>query len=451
MLVATAFQKDGRLDEADEIYGKLLELAPDHPGVRHYAGVLAHQRGESDHGVALIEQSLALQPDQADCYSNLGIIFKAQGKVDEAVAAYERAIALNPTHAGAYCNLGVLLSAQGKPTEAEAAYRSACRLDPTRSDVYQNLGILLHRQQRTREAAECFCRVTTLAPQHPEARRLLALAHCALGEVDKAVEIFERWLRDEPDNPVARHMLAACTGADVPPRASDAYIEKVFDDFAESFDAKLEVLSYRAPTLVATMLGDSGFHPAKNLDVLDAGCGTGLCGPLVAPYARRLVGVDLSEQMLAQAKARAVYDELVKGELTAYLGNATEAYDVIVSADTLVYFGPLEAVAAAAANALRPAGALIFTVEDADVDAQAEETNTHMADAVPGYRIATNGRYTHTREYVAQALAAVGLESEIVPAELRMESGMPVAGLLVRGSKRATSAASPGSPGANHG
>ena len=54
--------------------------------------------------------------------------------------------------------------------------------------------------------------------------------------------------------------------------------------------------------------------------MLDAGCGTGLCGPLIAPYARRLVGVDLSERMLAQARARDVYDELVKGELTAYLG-----------------------------------------------------------------------------------------------------------------------------------
>ena len=38
--------------------------------------------------------------------------------------------------------------------------------------------------------------------------------------------------------------------------------------------------------------------------MLDAGCGTVLCGPLVAPFARRLVGVDLSARMLDQAKAR---------------------------------------------------------------------------------------------------------------------------------------------------
>ena len=99
-------------------------------------------------------------------------------------------------------------------------------------------------------------------------------------------------------------MLAACSGHDVPPRASDAFVEKTFDSFAASFDSKLAKLQYRAPALVAEMLADSDLEASKTLDVLDAGCGTGLCGPLIAPYARRLVGVDLSARMLAQAQAR---------------------------------------------------------------------------------------------------------------------------------------------------
>ena len=204
----------------------------------------------------------------------------------------------------------------------------------------------------------------TLRPKHPEARRLLALAHYTLGEVDEAIAVFEEWLREEPDDPIARHMLAACSGRDVPARASDAFVEKTFDSFAASFDAKLASLAYRAPALVAEMLAHAGVDASRSLDVLDAGCGTGLCGPLVAPYARRLVGVDLSEGMLARARARNVYDELAKGELTAYLRDSPGSFDVIVSADTLVYFGSLEAVAAAAASALRPGGVLVFTVEE---------------------------------------------------------------------------------------
>ena len=133
------------------------------------------------------------------------------------------------------------------------------------------------------------------------------------------------------------------------------------------------------------MLAHAGVDASRSLDVLDAGCGTGLCGPLVAPYARRLVGVDLSEAMLARARARNVYDELVKRELTAYLRDSPGSFDVIVSADTLVYFGPLEEVAAAAANALRPGGVLVFTVE---------ELSGAASDA--GYSLSPNGRYRHS-------------------------------------------------------
>jgi predicted TPR repeat methyltransferase len=342
--MAIAFQRRGQLEEAEQVYDKVLDVAPDHAVALHYAGVLAHQQGRSQQAAELIERSLELGPEQADWYNNLGIVYKAQGRVDEAVVAYRRAIDLDPDHANAHSNLGVLLKAQGKPAEAEQAYREAIRLNPDHIDAYHNLGVLLASLKRTKEAVRCYCKVTTLSPKHPEARRLLALAHCTLGEPEKAAAIFTDWLQDEPDNVVARHMLAACSGRDVPVRASDRYVEKTFDDFASSFDAKLANLSYRAPSVIAAVVADSGAEPAKALDVLDAGCGTGLCGPLIAPYARRLVGVDLSARMLEQARGKVVYDELVKSELTDYLRRSKAAFDLIVSSDTLVYFGALDSV-----------------------------------------------------------------------------------------------------------
>ena len=145
-------------------------------------------------------------------------------------------------------------------------------------------------------------------------------------------------------------------------------MQKTFDSFAASFEVKLAKLHYRAPALVAARLTDAGISPARTLDILDAGCGTGLCGPLFAPYARRLVGVDLSEGMLAHAKDKEIYDELIRAELTGYLQDHHDEFDLIVTADTLVYFGALEHVALAAAGALRHGGRLIFTVEEATGD-----------------------------------------------------------------------------------
>jgi predicted TPR repeat methyltransferase len=413
-----------QLAPASEIYRTILEVAPDHADALHFSGVLAHQQGRSDEAVALIERSLELEPARADWHGNLGIVLQDRLELDEAIGAYRRAIELDADHANAYSNLGVVLRAKGRLAEAEGAYRAAIRIDPEHSDAYHNLGVLLNAEKRSHEAALCFSKVITLRPKDPEARRLLGLAYFTLGEVDQAVAVFEEWLDEEPDNPIARHLLAACSGRDVPPRASDAFIEATFDSFADSFDAKLAKLLYRAPALVAEMLKQSDVDASKSLDVVDAGCGTGLCGPLVAPYARRLVGVDLSERMLARARERDAYDELVRRELTGYLADCTETFDVIVSADTLVYFGPLEEVVAAAASALRPAGRLIFTVEEL-------AGTGHEA----GYSLSANGRYRHAREYVERVLAQAGLEPEIVQAELRLEAGEPVAGLVVRGTK----------------
>jgi predicted TPR repeat methyltransferase len=221
-------------------------------------------------------------------------------------------------------------------------------------------------------------------------------------------------------------MLAACTGRDVPPRASNRYVAEIFDAFAASFEEKLAKLSYRAPALVAAMLEGSGLAPSKDLDVLDAGCGTGLCGPFLVPYARQLTGVDLSAAMLARAREKNVYDALEKRELTEYLRDNPQAFDLIVSADTLVYFGGLDDVVAVAAEALRPGGVLIFTVEHARSDG-----------ATIDYHLELHGRYSHSREYVERLLTDAGLAPEITHAELRMESGAPVAGLVIRATKPA--------------
>jgi predicted TPR repeat methyltransferase len=219
----------------------------------------------------------------------------------------------------------------------------------------------------------------------------------------------------------------------VPPRASDGYIVKAFDTFSGTFEAKLAQLEYRAPALVAEAIEEAGVAPSGALDVLEVGCGTGLCGPLLAPYARRLVGVDLSPGMLKHAARKDVYDLLVPGELTAFLRSSDEAaFDVIVSADTLVYFGPLEDVAAAAARALRPGGFLVFTLEEAGWE-----------DASVPHAIQTHGRYNHRRDYVERALADAGFAVAIGHAELRLESGVPVRGLVVRGTKAAAGAPAP--------
>jgi predicted TPR repeat methyltransferase len=418
--------KNGQFEVGEELCRKILEVAPGHPDATHYAGVLAHENGRTDEALALIERSVELVPGIPDWYSNLGIVRQARGDLEGAIEAYQRAIDLEPDHAKAHGNLGVVLRAQGHLKEAEAAYRRAIDLDPDHADAYHNLAVLLSTTERAKEAVSCYCRALTLKPHYPEARRLMALAYCLLGQRDYAVQVCEEWLKDEPTSVVARHTLAACSLRDVPPRASNEYVQRVFDSFASSFESKLARLEYRAPSLVVEALAQSGMAADKSHDVLDVGCGTGLCGPLLAPYARNLVGVDLSGGMLRQAADKRIYDDLIQVELTAYLQQQHDAFDVIVTADTLVYFGGLEDVITAAARALRPGGVFIFTLEEAI-----------EPDGADSYGIQPHGRYTHGAGYVERLLAGAGLQPTIGRAELRLESGVPVQGLVVRGAKPA--------------
>ena len=203
-------------------------------------------------------------------------------------------------------------------------------------------------------------------------------------------------------------------------------MQRVFDSFALSFDAKLEKLHYRAPQLIAQALAGIHGPASRSLSALDAGCGTGLCAPLIAPFVSRLTGVDLSDQMLAKARQRGGYDELVQAELTEYLGTHGSTFDLIISADTLCYFGALDAALEAAQSALRSGGLLIFTVERAPGELAAEA----------GYCLNPHGRYSHSEAYLRRTLPAAGLEVlATTKAVLRMESGCPVDGLVASARK----------------
>lgn len=160
-------------------------------------------------------------------------------------------------------------------------------------------------------------------------------------------------------------------------------------------------------------------------DVLDAGCGTGLCGPFIRKMARHLVGIDLSSDMLAEARKRGSYDELIECEMTGYLSKQSRAFDVIISADTLCYFGNLQAVLAAASGSLRQRGKLVFTVEDMG---QSNEL---------GYQLKQHGRFCHSEEYIRKTLLEAGFTVEsISQANLRKERGAPVIGLVVTATKK---------------
>lgn len=424
--LAIDLHQNRQLEGAEQLYRRLLEAVPDHPDVLHLLGMVMHSTGRGDEAVALIERAIAIQPDFAGYHQNLGNIHASHLRVESATAAYERALALAPESADLHNNLGALYRAVGRGAEGKAKYQRAIELDPKHLNAHNNMGLLLSDEGDFKGAIAYYCRSLELMPGHPDGRKLLGMTYYSMGKVAEAAEVFRQWLEDEPDHPMARHMHAACSGQNVPERAPDNYVEYTFDRFADSFETQLnERLKYQAPQLCAQMLARHLPPPSKQFRVLDAGCGTGLCGPLVAPWAATLAGVDLSRGMIDHAHAKGVYQDLYKAELTEFLRESSAHWDVVLSADTLCYFGSIAELMQAAGASMRPGGTLVFTVEVLD-----------EADGRP-FCIQPHGRYAHTRSHVEAALADGGFDVlEATRETLRQEGGLPVQGWLVAARRR---------------
>ena len=422
LAMAVEKHRAGRFSEAAEIYRQILDIVPDHVDAMHFLGVAEHQGGRAEVALDLLNRTLALAPDHVDALSNRGNVHRSLRRLEEAEADYRRALALRPDDANAQSNLGTVLRAKGNWEGAVAAFRAVIAGKPDHAPAWQNLGGTLQNLGRGNEALEAFRQAARLAPESVDMFRDLGMALYTVGRLREAIEMYRQCLALAPGDSRARHLLAACTGQGAPARAPDDYVRAEFDHFAANFDAKLASLEYRGPALVAEAAAEIvGELPPRPV-VLDAGCGTGLCGPLLRPCAGVLVGVDLSSAMVALARARGMYDELVVEELTGFLRQRARGSDLVVSADTLVYFGDLEEVIAAAAGALCPGGAIVFTLERAE-----------PGDAPAGFRLHPHGRYSHTRDYVASVLARAGFVDTVIrEISSRKEAEAWVPGWLAR-------------------
>lgn len=360
------------------------------------------REGNAASAQVLCRAVLARQPDQFDALCLLGQLLVQGEHFGEAMLLLRRATSLGPADAEANEHLARALIGLGRDDEAIAALSTALRRSPAHVPMINLLASALHRCAR-----------------RDEARALLGDALFRVGATAAATDLLEHWARLLPDDPVPAHRLAAIHGVVPPSRAADDYVTYLFDRYADTFDESLQSLGYHGLALVATLLQAAGLTLDKQLNILDAGCGTGLSASTLRPFAAHLTGVDLSQAMVDKARQRGGYDVLVVAELTDYLTRHAAQFDLIVAMDTLIYFGELGTVFRNAATALRPSGYLAFTLEKADT-------------ASPGYLLNTNARYSHTTAYVTQQLADAGFDIQAMDAAvLRHNDDEPVHGLAV--------------------
>ncbi|MEM1231521.1 MAG: tetratricopeptide repeat protein [Pseudomonadota bacterium] len=421
-LATTAHQR-GVTDKAQEFYEAVLQAQPDNIDALHYYGILLHQIGQSEEGLASIDKALSLGANSAEVHNNKGNVLKELKRYDAAEQQYRRALSIDHEQVDALCNLGVVLRITERDEEAIEYLRRATALNPEHGETWHNLGNALREQRDSEGAIECYEKAVEFgAYRYSSGRsaRNLAIILASTGRTEQAEKVLRNWLRQDPENAVAQHLFAALTKDSVPDRAADEFVVQSFRDYAESFDESLANLKYQAPQLVGARVAKILAEPSGTMAVCDLGCGTGLVAQYIAPYAARLTGVDLSLPMLSKAKERGLYQELIEEEITAYLASQPQTFDLVTCVDTLCYLGKLDAVISNCAQALRPSGCFVFTVE-------AIADNGGSSD----YEIGPSGRYRQARPYLERTLSSAGFTSILNESvTLRNEGGEPVSGFL---------------------
>jgi predicted TPR repeat methyltransferase len=383
-------------------------------------GAARHARGDLDGAARLYRKALAQRPGDGNALNLLSVIARQRGDLPRALELSARAVTAKPDSPIFLANHGAALAEAGRLPEAIRAHGATLARRPDDVTVLRNLGQALTAVGDAAGALAPLRRAVALRPEAPEP--WLALAH-ALREAGQegAAEAARRVLAipslPGPLAAQARFLLAALGEDAAPDRAPASYVKELFDAYAPRFDADLEGrLGYRTPALLAELLNQAGIAPDGARRVLDLGCGTGLSGVALKPFARRMTGLDLSPRMLAEAGKRGLYDALEEADLLDFLPRQAGRFELVAAADVLNYLGDLGPALRGIAAALVPGGVAVFSVE---------------AGAEAPFALGPGLRYRHDPAHVA-ALAREAGFTEIARREavLREEKGVPVQGLL---------------------
>ncbi len=351
-----ALSKKNLFSDAIEIYQNLLQQAPEHYAARFHLACAFMQLNQIKSAIAEFTIIEKTQPYHFETQSNLATCFLKQGIFDQAKYHYQNAITLQPKDTQILFNLGYINMQQGFLDLAIQYYQRAIAIDPDLFSAHNNLGVAL------------------LAKQHPA----LALQH------------FQKALSLQPHNEAVAYTVTALAKNKQLLAAPADYVQSLFDAYADHYEPHLlNTLDYQLPKLFEKVM--TSYLPVnKQWDILDLGCGTGLCGEPFSRYAKSLTGVDLSENMLKLAAQKNIYHSLVNSDITHFLENQIARYDLILASDTLVYTGDLETIFQLISQALRPSGLFIFNAEITD-------TAT--------FKMNASGRFSHSKAYLDELTA----------------------------------------------
>ncbi|MBR1605484.1 MAG: tetratricopeptide repeat protein [Alphaproteobacteria bacterium] len=354
------------------------------------------------------QKALDLNPYSVSAHINLGNFAVQKQEWQRAEKLYKRAIELDKNNFEAHAGYAQMLHLSGRKAEALDEYRAAVILNPDSPEISNNLGLILKDIQDYTEALGLFFNAFSKDKTKEEYQINIAetLTLLYYQNPDEAKKIAANWHKQNPDNPFANHMNAALNGETS--ETDQVYTQKLFDNFADNYELVLANIGYRLPREFREITG------SVEGTIVDFGCGSGLIGVAYKTAFSNIIGVDLSEKMLAFAEEKNCYDRLVREDIFDFAQRELSSIrpKLITAADVCCYTEELEPLLKACAPY-----PLIFSIEQA-------------SDDIKKAKLLPTGRYQHNPQYIAELLAKYYTTIDQHPTILRKENGEDVKGII---------------------
>lgn len=183
---ATELHRQGKLDEAIEIYRRLNKTQPAFE-VQRLLVFAQLQAGRVKDALVAARRARDAYGGQADAHVLLGAALQANRALHEALAAYEAAVVLAPDLAEAHFLAGKLLTLLGRHEDAIQRFDRVLALDPRASEALAHRAAAALRHGARAKALEDYDALTAMQPWVPEHWLSKAEALLPMGRFSEAV------------------------------------------------------------------------------------------------------------------------------------------------------------------------------------------------------------------------------------------------------------------------
>lgn len=378
--------QQGKLKQASKHYQQAIQIQPNYADAHYNLAVISLKQNDIAEAMKHLDKTLQLQPDHTEAHNQMAQLFHQQGDLEKAIYHYKECLKLDPFNATLFHNLGAIFLERGEPTAALKYFLRLLQIAPD-FDTYYNLGVIYMYLGRADDAIQYFQEALKKDPNHFASHSNLGSIYLKAGDYKNAIHHYRQALKLQPNNKEIAYILNAIDQKKVPKAAPKEYIQSLFDQYAAYFDKHLiEVLHYKVPELLYESIEQVTEIKGHSWDILDLGCGTGLCGEKFRPLAKKLIGIDLSEKMVDVAREKNIYDELHVSDVHHEL-QKQHNLDLIIAGDTFVYIGDLAKTFSDCKNALKKSGLLAFTIE---------KTSQYP------YELQKSARFAHSKKYIEE-------------------------------------------------